>query len=89
MQKAWHLHPPQSISFLSQDLQGSGIQSVPLNLLNDLECSQIHDRGLSFILSNSRKVKDSAAWQGNTFPAGVIFKNCLPQPPIQDLGFFA
>ncbi len=31
----------------------------------------------------------SAAWQGSTLPAGVMFMKPLPQPPMQGFGRLA
>ena len=40
-------------------------------------------------LSNFSVLMVSAAWQGSTLPAGVMFMKPLPQPPMQGFGRLA
>src|SRR5579871_775567 len=85
--KAWQRHPPKSISRNSQDLHGSFIQVVPRYRLKASEFCQIQAiEWLDRTDSNSNPVMLSAAWQGNTLPAGEMLKNCRPQPPMHFFG---
>ena len=83
-----NLHNLETMINMAVDLDAERLE-VPLNLLKASEFCHIQDSDLFFTLSKLRKFRDSAAWQGKTFPAGVILRNCLPQPPMQDFGLLA
>src|ERR1700744_653072 len=81
--KAWQRQPPKSTSLNAQLWHGSGIQPGPRYLLKGSELAQIHAiEWFDRTDSKLRSVIVSAAWQGRILPAGVMLKNCRPQPPM-------
>jgi len=70
--KAWHRHPPKSISFLLQLRHGSIIQSSPRKAFIAGESRQISRRPPSRTDSKSKPGIMAAAWHGMTWPVGLM-----------------
>src|SRR5437667_8368653 len=72
---AWQRQPPKSISFCGQLRHGSGIHSVPRNLLKLSDSRQIQSSARARTFSKCKSgMADEAVGQGRTSPIGLTVR---------------